>query len=41
MKMEERLALGTLMLRITLAHGGDEMAHNLREAGDGVTEVNG
>ncbi len=41
MKIEERLAIGTLVLRIILAHGGDEMAHTLREAGYGVTIVNG
>jgi uncharacterized protein YebE (UPF0316 family) len=41
MKIEERLALGTLVLRIILAQGGDEMAHSLREAGYGVTTVNG
>ena len=36
MKIEEKLALGTLVLRIILAEGGDEMAHNLREAGYGL-----
>ena len=41
MKIEERLALGTLVLRIILAQSGDEMAHSLREAGYGVTIVNG
>lgn len=41
MKIEERLAIGTLVLRIILANDGDEMAHNLREAGYGVTIVNG
>ena len=41
MKIEERLALGTLVLRIILPHGGDEMAQSLRKAGYGVTIVNG
>jgi len=41
MKIEERLALGTLVLRIILAQGGDELAHSLRAAGFGVTIVNG
>ena len=41
MKIEERLALGTLVLRIILPTGGDEMAASLRLAGYGVTIVNG
>ena len=41
MKIEERLALGTLVLRIILPQGGDEMAQSLRSAGYGVTIVNG
>jgi uncharacterized protein YebE (UPF0316 family) len=41
MKIEERLALGTMVLRIILPQGGDEMAHSLRSAGYGVTIVNG
>lgn len=41
MKIEERLALGTLVLRIILPHGGEEMAHSLRTAGYGATVVNG
>ena len=41
MKIEEKLALGTLVLRIILAHGGDEMAQRLRSSGYGVTIVNG
>lgn len=41
MKIEERLALGKLVLRIILSHGGDEMADKLRKAGFGVTIVNG
>lgn len=41
MKIEEKLAIGTLVVRIILAHGGDELAGMLREAGFGVTVVNG
>lgn len=41
MKIEERLALGTLVLRIILPQGGDDMAQRLRSAGYGVTIVNG
>jgi uncharacterized protein YebE (UPF0316 family) len=41
MKIEEHLALGTLVLRIILAQGGDELATGLRQAGFGVTLVNG
>jgi uncharacterized protein YebE (UPF0316 family) len=41
MKIEERLALGTLVLRIILTQGGDEMAQSLRLAGYGVTIVYG
>ncbi len=41
MKIEERLALGTLVMRIILAHSGDELAARLRAAGFGVTVVNG
>lgn len=41
LKIEERLALGTLILRIILAQKGDELANNLRSAGFGVTMVNG
>jgi len=41
MKIEEKLALGTLVLRIILAQEGDEMARSLRAAGYGVTIVNG
>jgi uncharacterized protein YebE (UPF0316 family) len=41
MKIEEHLALGTLVLRIILPQGGDEMAQSLREAGFGVTIVYG
>lgn len=41
MKIEEKLALGTLVLRIILAQGGNELASSLREVGEGVTIVNG
>jgi uncharacterized protein YebE (UPF0316 family) len=41
MKIEERLALGTLILRIILSQDGDELACHLRSAGYGVTMVNG
>ena len=41
MKIEERLAIGTLVLRIILPKGGEEMADRLRAAGYGVTVVNG
>lgn len=41
MKIEERLALGTLVIRIILAQGGEELAQRLRSAGYGVTVVNG
>jgi uncharacterized protein YebE (UPF0316 family) len=41
MKIEERLALGTLILRIILAQGGDVLAQRLRDSGYGVTIVNG
>jgi uncharacterized protein YebE (UPF0316 family) len=41
MKIEERLALGTLVVRIILAHGGDELADSLRKSGFGVTIVAG
>lgn len=41
LKIEEKLALGTLVLRIILAQGGDELAQCLRKSGYGVTIVNG
>lgn len=41
MKIEEKLALGTLVLRIILAQGGCELAQSLRDAGYGVTIVSG
>ena len=41
MKIEERLALGTLVIRIILSQGGEDLAQRLRSAGYGVTVVNG
>jgi uncharacterized protein YebE (UPF0316 family) len=41
MNIEERLALGTFVLRIILSDGGEELATLLRTAGFGVTVVNG
>jgi uncharacterized protein YebE (UPF0316 family) len=41
MKIEERLTLGTLILRIILPQDGDKLARHLRSAGYGVTMVNG
>jgi uncharacterized protein YebE (UPF0316 family) len=41
MKIEERLALGTLVIRIILAQGGENLAKRLRADGYGVTVVNG
>jgi uncharacterized protein YebE (UPF0316 family) len=41
MKIEDRLALGTLVLRIILASGADNLTVALRSAGFGVTSVNG
>jgi uncharacterized protein YebE (UPF0316 family) len=41
MKIEERLALGTLVIRIILSQGGDALAQRLRAEGYGVTVVNG
>jgi uncharacterized protein YebE (UPF0316 family) len=41
MKIEERLAIGILILRIILPKGGEEMAARLRDLGYGVTVVNG
>ncbi len=41
MYIEDRLALGTLVLRIILPKGGVEMAAALHDAGFGVTSVDG
>ena len=41
MWIENRLALGTVVLRIILAQGGDQLADTLHEAGYGVTRVDG
>ena len=41
MRIEERMALGTLVLRIILAKGADELTSALRAAGFGVTSVTG
>lgn len=41
MLIEERMAIGTLVLRIILAKGADELTSALRSAGFGVTSVNG
>ena len=41
MWIENRLALGTLILRIILAHSGDELTKALHEANYGVTQVDG
>jgi uncharacterized protein YebE (UPF0316 family) len=41
MKIEERLALGTLIIRIILPQQGEFLAMRLREAGYGVTVANG
>ncbi len=41
MKIEERLAYGTLVVRTILSQGGDELAKVLREAGYGVTAIDG
>jgi len=39
--VEDRMAIGTLILRVILAKGADELAAALRAAGFGVTSVNG
>lgn len=39
--IEERMAIGTLVLRIILAKGADELSSALRAAGFGVTSVSG
>jgi uncharacterized protein YebE (UPF0316 family) len=41
MKIEERLALGTLIIRIILPQQGEVLAMRLRDAGYGVTVANG
>ena len=41
MLIEERMAMDTLVLRIILAKGADELTSALRAAGFGVTSVNG
>jgi uncharacterized protein YebE (UPF0316 family) len=41
MKIEERLAIGTLIIRVILPHDGEVLAMRLREAGYGVTMANG
>ena len=41
MWIEDRLALGTVVLRIILAQGGDTLAEALHQAGYGVTLVDG
>jgi uncharacterized protein YebE (UPF0316 family) len=41
MKIEDRLALGTLIIRIILPQDGELLASRLREAGYGVTVANG
>ncbi len=41
MWIENRLALGTVVLRVILAQGGDLLADTLHEAGYGVTRVDG
>ena len=41
MLIEERMAMGTLVLRIILAKGANELTTALRKAGFGVTSVNG
>lgn len=40
MLIEDRLALGTFVLRIIVANNAPELASNLRDAGFGVTSVN-
>src|SRR5512143_3533235 len=40
MYVEDRMAMGTLVLRVILAEGGDALAKALRAAGFGVTCVN-
>jgi uncharacterized protein YebE (UPF0316 family) len=39
--LEERLAMGTLIVRVILAANGESLARDLHEAGFGVTSVDG
>jgi uncharacterized protein YebE (UPF0316 family) len=41
MRIEERLAIGTLIIRIILPEEGERLAQQLRDAGYGVTVANG
>ncbi|HPO58526.1 MAG TPA: DUF2179 domain-containing protein [Anaerolineaceae bacterium] len=41
MLIEDRLALGTLVVRTFMPSGGDDLVRRLREAGFGVTAVDG
>lgn len=41
MLIEERLAIGTLVIRIIISQNGQSLIENLREAGYGVTHVDG
>jgi uncharacterized protein YebE (UPF0316 family) len=41
MKIEEKLAIGTLIIRIILSEGDEVLAATLRSSGFGVTVVNG
>lgn len=41
MLVEEKLALGTVIIRVILQKGGDELAESLHAAGFGVTSVDG
>lgn len=41
MLIEDRLAIGTLIVRSIVPHGGEEVIQRLREAGFGVTGVDG
>lgn len=41
MWIEERLAIGTLVVRIILSHNGKSLVDGLRESGFGVTYVDG
>ena len=39
LQVEDKLAIGTLVVRVILAHGSDELAKERHEAGYGVTSV--